>query len=335
MTLTDRIAWDDTILPFQLDRSDMRGRVARLDGVLDRILAQHAYPPGIEALVAEAALLTAMIGQTIKLRWKLSLQIRGDGPVRLIATDYRAPAAPGEPARMRAYAGFDEARLDPAAPAFGQIGRGCFAILIDQGEGTLPHQGITPVSGGSLAACAESYFAQSEQLPTRFALSFGMSHEAGHSGWRAGGVMLQHMPRASPFATGGGSGEGGLLLARDVLDGDAAENWARVNAHLDTVDDLELVGPVIHPTELLVRLFHEESPRIFPAQPVGFGCSCSAGRVREALSRCSARDIGEMITDAGIVTADCQFCGAHYEFDPNTLGAEAGRAGRAPDGGDD
>ena len=79
------IAWDDTVLPFQLDRSDIRGRVARLDGALDRILNQHAYPPLIEALVAEAALLTALIGQSVKLRWKLSLQIRGNGPARLIA----------------------------------------------------------------------------------------------------------------------------------------------------------------------------------------------------------------------------------------------------------
>ena len=82
------IAWDDTVLPFQLDRSDIRGRVARLDGVLKEVLKQHDYPPVIEALVAEMALLTAMIGQSMKLRWKLSLQVRGEGAARIIATDY-------------------------------------------------------------------------------------------------------------------------------------------------------------------------------------------------------------------------------------------------------
>ena len=87
MTLTTKIAWDDTVLPFQLDRSDIRGRVARLDQTLDQVLEQHDYPPEVEAMVAEAALLTALIGQTIKLRWKLSLQVRGDGPIRLIATE--------------------------------------------------------------------------------------------------------------------------------------------------------------------------------------------------------------------------------------------------------
>ena len=99
MTYGTKIAWDDSVLPFQLDASDIRGRVARLDGALDGILKQHNYPVVVEALVAEMALLTALIGQTIKLRWKLSLQVQSDGPVRMIATDYYAPTVEGEPAR--------------------------------------------------------------------------------------------------------------------------------------------------------------------------------------------------------------------------------------------
>ena len=325
MTLGSQIAWDDTVLPFQLDRSDIRGRVARLDGVLDRVLAQHDYPAPIEALVAEMALLTALIGQTMKLRWKLSLQVRGDGPARIIATDYYAPAGEGEPARIRAWASFDEGRLDMKAVPFSQIGRGYFAILIDQGEGMTPYQGITPIAGGSLAACAETYFAQSEQLPTRFALSFGRSTTGGPERWRAGGVMVQVMPEASPLMQGGGSGDGGLLAAEDMLEGDEEENWRRANFHLDTVEDLELIGPLVQPTELLVRLYHEEGPRVFDPQPVAFGCSCSEDKVRQSLSIYSAKDIRHMTTEDGIVTADCQFCGAHYEFDPATLGFEAAR----------
>ncbi|OUD09680.1 molecular chaperone Hsp33 [Marivivens niveibacter] len=325
MNLGSQIAWDDTVLPFQLDASDVRGRVARLDGVLDQVLSQHDYPAQIEALVAEMALLTALIGQTMKLRWKLSLQVRGDGPARLIATDYYAPQKEGDIARIRAYASFDDTRLDASKPAFDMIGKGYFAILIDQGQGMTPYQGITPIAGGSLAKCAETYFAQSEQLPTRFELSFGKSTLAGQGeSWRAGGVMLQHMPKASPFASGeGGSGEQGLLAANDLLDEDEGENWNRANILLDSVDDLELIGPSVQPTELLVRLFHEEQPRVYDPQSVKFGCSCSADRVRESLSIYSAKDIAHMTTDEGIVTADCQFCGAHYEFDPNTLGFEA------------
>jgi len=322
MTLGSQIAWDDTVLPFQLDRPDIRGRVARLDGTLDRILAQHAYPVPVERLVAEAALLTALIGQTIKLRWRLSLQVRGDGPLRLIATDYYAPEREGAPARIRAYASFDAARLSLGADPFGQIGRGYFAILIDHGRGMTPYQGITPIAGGSLAACAETYFAQSEQLPTRFALGYG---PVSGRHWRAGGVMLQHMPKASPHVAGGGSGEGGLLTAEDMLDAPAGENWRRVNMLLDTVEKPELTGPDVQATELLVRLFHEEGPRVFDAQPVQFGCTCSHDKVRQSLSIYSAKDIRSMTTPEGTVTADCQFCGAHYVFDPATLGFEASK----------
>ena len=324
MSLGSKIAWDDTVLPFQLDRTDTRGRVARLDGVLQEVLAQHDYPHVIEALVAEAALLTALIGQTIKLRWKLSLQVRGDGPARLIATDYYAPAEEGAPARIRAYASFDAGRLNSGASAFANIGNGYFAILVDQGAGTTPYQGITPIAGGSLAACAETYFAQSEQLTTRFALSFGQSQSPGKDlHWRAGGVMLQQMPAASPYAKDGGSGEGGLLEARDILDDDTAEDWNHVNVLLDTAEDHELIGPTVQPSDLLVRLFHEDGPRVFDAQRVQFGCTCTADRVRQSLSIYSAKDIAHMTTDEGVVTADCQFCGAHYEFDPTTLGFEA------------
>jgi molecular chaperone Hsp33 len=325
--------WDDTVLPFQLDASDIRGRVARLDGVLEQVLAQHDYPAAIESLVAEMALLTALIGQTIDLRWKLSLQVRGDGPARLIATDYYGPTDAGDPARLRAYASFDAERLAAGATRaevpFELIGKGYFAILIDQGEGTQPYQGITPIAGGALSACAETYFAQSEQIPTRFALAHGASApEGAGSRWRAGGMMLQHMPKASPFAAGGegGSGEGGLLTADDILDEDDGENWRRANLLLDTTAEQELIGPDLAPTDLLTRLFHQEGPRVYDPQPVRFGCSCSADKVRQSLSIYSAKDIATMTTEAGIVTADCQFCGAHYEFDPETLGFEATRA---------
>jgi molecular chaperone Hsp33 len=327
MTTLSQIAWDDTVLPFQLDRSDIRGRVARLDGVLEKVLGQHAYPAPIEALVAETALLTALIGQTIKLRWKLSLQIRGTGPIRILATDYYGPSEDGAPARVRGWASFDAEALDPGKDPFSQIGEGYFAVLIDQGSGTVPYQGITPLAGGSLAACAQTYFAQSEQLPTRFALSYGRSTLPGQDEhWRAGGVMIQLMPKASSsVAAEGGSGEGGLLEHHDILDGEEGENWNRVNHLLDTVEDMELVGPSVQPTDLLVRLFHEELPRVFDSQRIEFGCTCSAERVRDSLAIYSAKDIGHMTTSEGTVTADCQFCGAHYVFDPETLGFEAAK----------
>lgn len=324
MTSGKQIVWDDTVLPFQLDNADIRGRVVRLDGVLESILKQHNYPTPVEALVAEMVLLTALIGQTVKLRWKLSLQVQSKGPVRMIATDYFAPKEPGRSAMIRAYASFDPDRINDDTP-FAQVGEGYFAILIDQGEGTTPYQGITPIAGTSLADCAEAYFAQSEQLPTRFSLSFDQSFAHNAKGqWRAGGIMLQHMPKASPLsASGGATGASGLLSADDLLTGETGENWNRANVLLDTVEKAELIGPWVTPTDLLVRLFHEEAPRVFESQSLRFGCTCSEERVRQSLSIYSARDIEKMTTDDGRITADCQFCGQHYDLDPASVGFEA------------
>ena len=328
MTDINQIAWDDTVLPFQLARSGVRGRVARLDGVLEHILSRHDYPAPVAALVAEIALLAALIGPTVKLRWKLSLQVRGNGAIRTIAADYFAPSAEGEPAHVRAWASFDAERLDAEGEGrkpFDQIGEGYFAVLIDQGAGSLPYQGITPLASGSLSACAGTYFAQSEQLPTSFALAYGENRLPGDGArWRAGGVMLQTLP-AQPMAAGaeGGSGEGGLIEAADILQGAESEDWNRANHLLSTVEELELIGPTVAPTDLLLRLFHEETPRVFDPQRVEFGCSCSADRVRGTLAIYSAKDIAHMTTPEGRVTADCQFCGAHYDFDPRSLGFEA------------
>lgn len=120
--------------------------------------------------------------------------------------------------------------------------------------------------------------------------------------------MLQHMPQAS----------GAAPRERDAL----AEDWGRANLLLDTVEELELIGPSVQPPELLLRLFHEETPRVFDPQAVHFGCSCSEEKVRNSLSIYSAKDIATMTTPEGTVTADCQFCGAHYTLDPATLGFE-------------
>lgn len=307
MNIAEKVAWDDSLLPFQLDKADIRGRFVRLDGALNRILDQHNYPEAVATLLAEAVVLTALIGQTIGFKAKLSLQIRGNGPIRLIATDYYAPEDDGEAGKIRAYASFDETRVSDTAP-FSQIGKGMFAVLIDQGTGQAPYQGITPLDAGSLASCAETYFAQSEQLATRFALSIARGKN-----WRAAGVVLQHMPKASPLK----------VLAAPVDTEADAENWTRATMMLESVQQGEMIGPKVSPTELIYRLFHEDTPRVYDPQPVRFGCTCSEDKVRQSMSIYSVKDIATMTTDAGTLTADCQFCGAHYVLDPETVGKDA------------
>ncbi|MDE0113591.1 MAG: Hsp33 family molecular chaperone HslO [Albidovulum sp.] len=306
----------ESVLPFQLDNSDVRGRIVRFKNVLGKILSRRKYPPSVEELVAETMVLTAVIGQSIKLRWKLSLQVRGDGPVRLIASDYFAPDSFGLPARIRVYSSFDSERTNPhASLPFKETGKGYFAVLIDQGESQTPYQGITPITGTTIARCAESFFEQSEQLATRIVVATERS-AADNKICQAGGILVQHMPKKSSDSP---------RRSRINGNGHAAghDDWCRVSSLLATATKREIAGDETTSEMLLYRLFHEEQPRVFERQPVEFGCTCSPEKVRRSLSVYSARDISTMTTDQGTVDAVCQFCGATYVFDPASLGFEA------------
>ena len=136
--------------------------------------------------------------------------------------------------------------------------------------------------------------------------------------------MLQHLPKKSaPKPAAEPAREDGLLAADDLLDGDEGEDWTRALTLLETVEETEMIGPLVTPPQLLTRLFHEEQPRVFDPQAITFGCTCGEDKVRQSLSIYSAKDIATMTTPQGRVTADCQFCGAHYDLDPKTLGFEA------------
>ena len=152
--MTKHASKGNIVLPFQLERPNVRGRFTRLDSVIENILEQHNYPSIVEALITEATILTVLIGQMVKLNWRLSLQIRGDGPIRLIATDYYGPSEEGLQAQIRAYASYDKEKIDINSDPFTQIGTGYFAVIINQSKNMSPYQGITPLSGGSLSSSA-------------------------------------------------------------------------------------------------------------------------------------------------------------------------------------
>ena len=319
MMVATRTAWDDKVLLFGLGESGVRGRIVRLGAMLDRILGQHDYPPQIEALVAEMTLLTVLIGQAIKLRWRLSLQVQSKGPVRMIATDCYAPSKAGGAARIRAYASYDGERLVEGTP-FSLIGEGYFALLIHQGRDARPFRGFVPIAGTSLSDCAEAYFAQSEQLPTRFVTeSLRTDKSELDSGWYAGGIMVQ---RGSMIAPSGGRVQGAKSEdARVKTDGNG--NWDRINLRLDQVAPTALASGSLSPMDLLVHAFRQEGLWFQDGRQVSFGCTCSKHRVRQSLSIYSDRDIETMTTRDGYVTAGCRFCGAHYKLDPATVGLNA------------
>jgi len=322
--LTKHASKGNIVLPFQLERPNVRGRFTRLDSVIENILEQHNYPSIVEALITEATILTVLIGQMVKLNWRLSLQIRGDGPIRLIATDYYGPSKEGLPAQIRAYASYDKEKIDINSDPFSQIGTGYFAVIINQSKNMSPYQGITPLSGGSLSSSAEAYFFQSEQIPTKFCIAYGTTQlPLEKLSLRAGGIMLQHMPNASPLIKQKPSPQSEDLLKEiNPLDEGLKENWARVGILLDTIEDLELIGPSLSFEQVLYRLFHDEIIQTSNSQTVNFGCTCSEDKVRQSMSIYSTKDLKHMTKADGSLTADCQFCGAHYILDPTTLGFE-------------
>lgn len=303
------IVLKDRVQAFRLENIGTRGRLVRLGPTLDAVFTHHDYPMAVAASVAEAVLLTALIGQAIKLRWKLSLQIRGNGPLRLIATDFHAPSRKGAPGRLRAYAGFDDVLHEPdAGSGIELLGEGYFAVIIDQGKDLRPYQGITPLAGDTLADCAETFFFRSEQLRSLFRIAIlSRTGDDARMTWQGGGLMMQQLPSGN----------------RNAADSDHEDSWERVRVLLDSATTDEMIGPDVSPEQLIVRLFRSENPLISEAFPVAFGCNCSPERVRQSLSIYSARDIGTMTNSDGKVTADCQFCGAHYEFEPDALGFEA------------
>jgi molecular chaperone Hsp33 len=299
-----RIPEDDLILPFQAEHADVSGRLVKLGPVVDTILSRHAYPEPVSQLLGEVVALTALLGAALKFEGKFILQAATDGPVDLLVADYQVP---GE---LRGYARFSQEQLAGLSPGARLLGEGHLAMTIDRGADTERYQGVVPLEGGSLTEAADTYFRQSEQLPTFIRLAVARHYRAGDKSaqpwtWRAGGLLVQKLTR-----------EGGRAGARaSAL---AEEDWTRAKALAETVEDHELLDPTLPADRLLYRLFHEERVRAFRAIPLKGYCSCSQARVEELLRRFSGEDLAEMVVD-GEVWVTCEFCNRRYRFDPATF----------------
>ena len=297
---------DDLVLPFQVEQADVLGRLVRLGPTVDTILSRHAYPEPVSRLLAEAVALTALLGASLKSDGKLILQTATDGPVDLLVVDYVVPGS------VRGYARFDTERLatvdadDDAA----LLGHGHLAMTIDQGSDAERYQGVVPLEGESLTEAADTYFRQSEQLPTFIRLAVARHFLAGENGdggwsWRAGGLLVQKLTR-----------EGGVAQQKEF-----EEDWTRAKTLAETVEDHELLDPMLPSDRLLYRLFHEEQVRVYRAIPLQTYCSCSRERVEEMLQRFSPEDMADMVVDGELWVA-CEFCNARYNFDPTDFAGE-------------
>jgi molecular chaperone Hsp33 len=313
----DRAA-DDTILPFEVAALDLRGRVVRLGPALDDILSRHGYPAPISKLLGEAIVLTVLLGSSLKFDGRFILQTKTDGPVRMIVVDYR-------PGAVRACAQFNEAVVaglgekTTRMPVGDLLGRGHLAMTIDQGADMSRYQGLVALTGGSLEEAAHEYFRRSEQIPTRVRLAVAEELRASAGGpnhrWRAGGMLLQFLPKKAermrrPDLEPGDAPEG---TAAHVMPADDA--WIEGQSLIATVEDIELIDPDLSSERLLYRLFHQHGVRVFKASSVEAKCSCSRESVANMLKSFSKDDRHHMIQD-GVISVTCEFCSTRYVFLP-------------------
>jgi molecular chaperone Hsp33 len=226
---------------------------------------------------------------------------------------YGSEPAQGEndgarPASARGVRGFGRLDADRFAALaeknFAAVaGTGALAITIEPRRGGNSYQGITPLAPEGIAASAETYFAQSEQLPTALRLAAAPLFIAGDKQphWRAGGLMLQMTPEATK--TGAKN----------------ADDWERLSLLLKTAEDVELVDTDLAPETLLWRLFHEDEVRVHPAEPVAFRCDCDGARIAQILRGYSPKEREGLADADGIIRATCEFCGVAHEITPDAL----------------
>jgi molecular chaperone Hsp33 len=285
----------DRALGFAIPARHARGRIVRLGPALDTILAAHAYPPAIEALLAEALTLTALIGSTLKdAGGQLTLQTQSKtGVVTLLVCDYKG----GE---LRGYVQFDADRLAvaPADPTlFALFGQGYLAITFDQAATGERYQGIVPLDGATLAEAAQSYFVQSEQIPSLVRVGLARSDEGGHV---AGGLFLQHLPE----------GEEGRERLHTRLD---HPEWEHVATLGSTIGADELTDPAIPLETLVWRLFNEEQEvRVLAETPLARGCRCSPDYIAQVLAKFPPEEQRAMADADGTITVDCAFCARKF-----------------------
>ena len=284
----------DVALGVTVPSRHARGRAARIGPALDVILANHGYPPVIEQLLAEALVLTALLGSLLKdPSGQLTIQAQTEnGIVDLLVCDYKG----GE---LRGYVRHARARLAEAGPhptLFSLFGKGYLAITFDQPATDERYQGIVPLEGEGLAEAAQSYFGQSEQIPSIVRVA---AHKD-EAGWVAGGLMFQHLPE----------GEEGRERLHTRLD---HPEWPHVATMVGSVKAEELTDRNLPLDDLVWRLLHEEE-EVRTLEPVALskGCRCSPDYIASVIARFPPEERAEMVGDDGMIRVDCAFCATSF-----------------------
>jgi molecular chaperone Hsp33 len=238
------------------------------------------------------------------------------------------------PDRMRAYARYDAERLREGAATGELLGSGHMALTIDQGGDMSRYQGVVALEGGSLEDAAHTYFRQSEQIPTRVRLAVAESFGVGaqHT-WRAGGMLVQFLPDAPERMRLGDLAPGDAPAGVDDDGHEEDDAWVEAQSLVGTIEDHELIDPMLAPERLLIRLFNERDIRVFESLGVREACRCSRERVTGMLKSFTAQDRRDMRADDGAILVTCDFCSTRYAFDAEEVAAIDAEADDVVEGG--
>ncbi len=300
---------DDKALPFQLDALGVRGRLVRLGPALDAVIERHGYPLAVARPLAEAMVLCAALATSLKYDGIFTLQITGDGPIRLLVADLTTDGA------LRGYAQFDSWKLavalgggsdtpDGYVPRL--FGQGRLAFTVDQGQHTQRYQGVVPLEGATLADCAHTYFRQSEQLPTGINIAARRDEKDGVGHWRAAALMVQQMPEFDA---------GRIDVDREQRE----EDWRKAVILMASATEAEMVDPDLPAETLLFRLFHQEKARVFERRPFAARCRCSRERIDRVLRSLKREELDDLRDSRGLVAVKCEFCSTEYAYDDKDL----------------
>jgi molecular chaperone Hsp33 len=287
---------DDLVGAFQIEGEPVRGRIARLGPTIDTILRAHDYPEPVANLLGEACALAALVGSNLKFDGRLIVEARGSGPVRYVVADYDTSGG------LRGYCRFESDEVAAASKGFVRpgartlLGDGVFMMTVDQGPDMDRYQGMTAIEGETLALCAEQYFVQSEQTPTRVRLAVGKVDGT----TRAGGVLIQY-------------------IAADETRGSTEDAWRRTQAFFETIGEDELVDPDLSSNQLLFNLFHEDGVRVFDPRMLAAVCRCSQERIESVLKSFEAVEREDMVEPDGKIHVTCEFCSRLYAVAPEAL----------------
>jgi len=269
---------NDQIQRFLFDDTNVRGEIVQLERAYGEVLDRHDYPEAIGHQLGELLSAVALLTETVKLDGTVSLEVRGKQGVDVLM----AESSPG--GQLRAIARYDESQVFADNASLRQlVGDGHIVITLDPKEGNR-YQGIVALEHADLAGCLEAYFAQSEQLATRLWLSA--------DGQRSAGLLLQQLP--------------------DDHSNKDPDAWDRVVHLAATITDDELL--TLEGQDVLYRLFHEETTRVFTPKALEFGCTCSRERIANALHTLGADELRGILEERQAIDTQCHFCHTRYHF---------------------